>query len=170
MVNSKALSSCKEISENHFSHSRQWLPYTKKPAWGWSLSAWHGRSSRCSKWKIIYNRAELSLPSHLLRDLKQGSVLKAPGKFLKSASSWETWNTIWRPTQSNFDSLHTGCTLNPNYVFLEGDQGSAWTVLTCSPAISKIRYDITWLFEVWTLLEVEFYCSATKILCRLSSQ
>lgn len=46
--------------------------------------------------------------------------------------------------------------------FLEEDQGSAWRVLTCSPAISKIRYDIMWLFEVWTLLEVEFYCSAKK--------
>lgn len=38
----------------------------------------------------IYNTAELSLPSHLLRHLKQGSVLKSPGKFLKSESSWET--------------------------------------------------------------------------------
>lgn len=38
----------------------------------------------------IYNTAGLSLPSHLLRDLKQGSVLKPPGNFLKSASSWET--------------------------------------------------------------------------------
>lgn len=38
----------------------------------------------------IYNTEELSLSSHLLRDLKQGSILKPPGNFLKSAFSWET--------------------------------------------------------------------------------
>ena len=37
-----------------------------------------------------YDKAELSLPGHLVGDLKQGSNLKPPGRLLKSAPSWET--------------------------------------------------------------------------------
>jgi len=37
-----------------------------------------------------YNKAELSLPSHLLGDLEKGSILKLPGSLLKSSPFWET--------------------------------------------------------------------------------
>lgn len=32
---------------------------------------------------IAYNKAELSLPCHLLGDLKEGSILKPPGTLLE---------------------------------------------------------------------------------------